>query len=1240
MSKRFIHFNRFGAYLGELTPMQATRTRNVDQCGVDKVELVLLDNGVDKYDRIVFCDSMRRTCEWIVMSSRESRAKNVPICTVNCYGSMQELSRHFMPTLRRGSKDTPEQALAKALDGTRWSVGQCDEGSGEYSVYHQSSLASVKDIAEAYKMEVEPVIELSADGNSIAKRSVCLVKRLGRASTALRLDYGSGLSGIDRVLSADDVVTRLYCYGKGVQTTDDDGNATGGYSRKITFADINGGKEYIQDDSLLEVWGVPGPDGSLVHTEGIFEDGDCEDKAVLLAEGRAALAERSKPIVSYEGTVEALGRAGFDANACDLGDNLQMVDTTFSKPLRLSGRVLEIVEDLLGDGSPSTVKVGNVIEGIVRRSDRVQQTIDRLTSSAGSWDSAATLGSAYLNGLIDGLNKVMNETGGYTYIKPGKGLFVYDKPEDANPTMCIQIGGGYFRIADGKNSDGTWNFRTLGNGHGLVADAIVSGTISANLIKAGTIQDKSGKNYWNLDASEFHLGPGATLDGKDIAVADAVIASVDVEYAQGSSRVTEPQGGWQTTAPQWVSGKYIWTRTKTTMQSGDIEYSEPVCISGRDGIDGANGVDGKDGERGPAGKDGVSTYFHRAYATSADGRQGFSTSYGSGKTYLGTYVDSVKADSTDPAKYQWSLIKGADGEDGVPGKNGTDGKTYYLHIAYATSADGKQGFSVSYGAGKTYIGQCVDLNVKDPTDPSAYTWSKIKGETGTGVSAVIEQYYLSTSSTAQSGGSWSEAQPAWSKGKYIWTRSKITWTDGSVTYTAPCLAKAINGSNQMAGSAIVSRVKLYAKNQSESVPPINAQNPELGWSEDIPQWSNGYFIWEMDRITYGDGSVNHSTPVLVAALNKANQSAYDLNQSLNDLDTTVNDLATDGVVTEAEKAAVKKIQQTIDKEKNELTTQFNSLKSNKSLNQYFLANVLSPSYDSAFGKGGSYGSLNTAISDVLKCTTKEALDSAMATYKSSYSTHSGNVNTYTAAARQAQHAIEQQDAKSMAQGLLDNYDDDLTQLKIFNRLTNNGTEQGIYMQDNKLYMNASYLAAGIIADVTNTNSWNLKTGYFKTTRGTIGGFTIDKYDISNNRLSLQDDGPHFIYDSKDIGFIGSNHLTKYPNVYGLNFNLKESGGYMSWAALKNADDPYYAMKLTYANKPNIGFTAYALNAGCDLDMHNWSIKNIGNGCTNTLRFSVITNANKDGSFTFSNGCSMKFEGGLLTHFVWAENNYS
>lgn len=813
MPKRFIHFNRFGAYVGELTPIQATRTRNVDQCGVDKVELILLDNGIDKYDRIVFTDSLRRTCEWIVMSSRESRASNVPVCKVNCYGSMQELSRHFMPTLRRGSGDSPSQALAKALDGTRWSVGPCDEGSGTYSVYHQSSLKSIEDIADAYKMEVKPLIELSLDGNSIAKRSVCLVKRIGRANTALRLDYGSGLSGIDRVLSADDVVTRLYCYGKGVQTTDEDGNATGGYSRKITFAEINGGKEYVQDDSLLQTWGVYGPDGTLVHAEGIFEDGDCEDKATLLAEGKAALAERSKPVVSYEGTVEALGRAGFDANACDLGDNLQMVDTTFPKPLRLTGRVLEIVEDLLGDGSPSSVKVGNIIEGITKRSDRVQQTIDRLTGSAGSWDDAATLGSSYLNGVIDGLNNVMNQTGGYTYIKPGKGLYVYDRREDDNPTMCIQIGGGYFRIADGKNADGTWNFRTLGNGHGLVADALVAGTIDANLIRAGVLQDKTGTNYWNLDTGDFRLAAGAQLGGKDIATTDTAIKSV---------------------------------------------------------------------------------------------------------------------------------------------------------------------------------------------------------------------------------------------------------------------------------------VKLYAKNMSDTVPPTNASNPELGWSEQLPEWSDGYYIWSMERITMGDGSVRYSTPVLESAYNKACQASHDAQSSLGDLDSTIKNATSDGIVTEAEKAAVKKAMQDVDKEREELSDQYRTLKANSALNSQYVQNILTPKYTAAFGstaEGGTYGEYCNRVNDVLKCKTADELKTAMLEYDTAYSAYSTAVKEYAAAATAARHAIEQKNASDYADGILSAYDEQLGQQEIFNRLTNNGAAQGVYMEGGKLYINASYMSAGTIADAKGRNSWNLKTGVLTTNYMTANNVT-------------------------------------------------------------------------------------------------------------------------------------------------------
>lgn len=87
-------------------------------------------------------------------------------------------------------------------------------------------------------------------------------------------------------------------------------------------------------------------------------------------------------------------------------------------------------------------------------------------------------------------------------------------------------------------------------------------------------------------------------------------------------------------------------------------------------------------------------------------------------------------------------------------------------------------------------------NISDPTCIQAAGENGEAGATGIGVSQIVEQYYLSTSSTTQTGGSWSTAQPAWEKGKYIWTRSEITWTDDSVTHTDPILAKAINGANE------------------------------------------------------------------------------------------------------------------------------------------------------------------------------------------------------------------------------------------------------------------------------------------------------------------------------------------------------------------------------------------------------------------------------------------------------------
>lgn len=126
------------------------------------------------------------------------------------------------------------------------------------------------------------------------------------------------------------------------------------------------------------------------------------------------------------------------------------------------------------------------------------------------------------------------------------------------------------------------------------------------------------------------------------------------------------------------------------------------------------------------GTDGKTTYLHIQYAPVQN-----PTAAQMSKTpnkYIGTYTDFSGVDSTDPSKYTWAKFEG---DQGVPGTPGANGKTPYFHIAYANSADGRTGFSVDDSVNKLYIGQYTDYTPDDSTDPARYSWTKIKGEQGT-----------------------------------------------------------------------------------------------------------------------------------------------------------------------------------------------------------------------------------------------------------------------------------------------------------------------------------------------------------------------------------------------------------------------------------------------------------------------------------------------------------------------------
>lgn len=798
------------AYVSTIGPEELLSLTHTDELnGEDSVDIVTTFALKQGY-RLVWADRLGKVHEHVCQDPKGLHAGGDTVYTDTAINSICETYGDYIEDKRPYGYGFL-QALNVCLGPTRWTAGKVDRtGTVDKGLtfYHTSAREALQSILECGG-ELET--EITVSGGKVTSRRVGIRSHRGAKGGHRRFTYTKDLASVSRTEHYG-AITACYGYGKGIETD------TGGYGRKLTFGDINNGKNYVEDATALRLYGRPDGRGGRAHVFGQYENSNCEDAATLLAETRAYLDSRKEPGMTYEADAVDLMQFGRDWEGVAVGDDVQIVDTCFSPALRCEGRVTKLVTDELGGAM--RVTLGNITETMTDMWLSQQQKLSSLSKRSSSWDVAASTPPSYLQQVMDSMNAQFNLAGNsYVHTSFERGLIFGSVPLDADGRsttgdgMAMQLCSQGFRIADGCKADGSWDWHTFGTGKGFFAEFICFGTMLGDLIKAGTIQDKSGKNYWNLDESEVHLGPGAKLDGKDIATTNTVVKST---------------------------------------------------------------------------------------------------------------------------------------------------------------------------------------------------------------------------------------------------------------------------------------VKLYAKNQSDSVPPINAQNPELGWSEDLPQWSNGYFVWSMERVTYGDGSVTHTAPVLEAAYNKAYQSAHDLTGSLNGLDTTVQDLAKDGVVTEAEKAAVKKAKQDVDKEREELTSQYNALKSNKALSAQFLSSVLGPRYTKAFGttdEGGTYGAYADKVDKVLMCKTAEELKAAMYEYDAAYGAYSSAVKDYADAATRARHAIEQKNASDYADGILSAYDEQMDQKAIFDRLTNGGAEQGLYMSNNRVYLNASYVATGTIADAKGRNTWNLKEGVLTTNYMTAKNIT-------------------------------------------------------------------------------------------------------------------------------------------------------
>ena len=593
---------------------------------VEGNKVAFVYNGKDYYLNIVHVEKDEFTVTATAWSlSFELINENVGAYKSESAMSFEEYVTAFDPerTVRIGINEVSDKRIS-------------NEWTGEATV-----LSRLFSVANVFDAEIEFQTVLNDDYS--LKEIVMNVYRehsdnntgVGEFRGDIKLRYGKNVTGIRKESSIENLYT-------GIRPTGKDG---------LTIQGIE--KEELDENGVVEFY-TQGPDIRAPQARDRFpsnlinkEDGyifmpksyDTDNKDKLYSMALSDLRTASEPVVTYDVT-------GYFDTA--IGDTVEIEDEEYVPTLYLSARVSEQVRSFTNPQANKTVFT-NFKELQPEISEDLLQKVEDLINKTKIYTSSISTD----NGIIFKNNE------GVTNLTAN----VMDNGIDRTESFTIRWFKGGNHIYDGR-------------------------TIKVQAL------DVESKAVYKFEARDTE---GVLRGFEEVTVTDV---------SDGKDGEQGPQG-----------------------EKGEQGEQGPPGPQGAPGLDGIQGPKGDQGIPGKDGKDGKTQYTHIAYANSADGRTDFSVS-DSNREYIGMYVDFTQNDSADPTKYAWSKIKGADGANGTPGKPGADGKTPYLHIAYANSADGNTGFSTTDGTNKLYIGQYTDYTQADSTDAAKYTWTKIKGEQG------------------------------------------------------------------------------------------------------------------------------------------------------------------------------------------------------------------------------------------------------------------------------------------------------------------------------------------------------------------------------------------------------------------------------------------------------------------------------------------------------------------------------
>lgn len=507
------------------------------------------------------------------------------------------------------------------------------------------------------------------------------------------------------------------------------------------------------DDTDSEYSGMYGKEGYLLELENELIDSDqLETVASIIGEQIVGARFRNlegdlvyNPLIEFGDMVYTYDRLGnkYLTPLTDVSGNvggLTTVKTQADDPIRGSS-------DFYGNSTKTIVAARQMVQKEKSaREEAIQRLAETLKSSSGLY-----------------MTQEPQQDGSIIY-------YMHNKATIAESNIIWKLTAEAFAVSIDGGKTYPYGFAVTGE---LIIRLLYAEGINADYINAGTliVRDKSGNVIFEadmdtgtvtLDGSYVTIG-GKPLDEKieDVenmaALARNMTMQLDNDYQgipvdsdgnytefpectttatvmYGTQDITD-NCTYTITTSQNIQGNWnketkTYTVTGLTADSGWVNikaaYLNNLVVSKQFSL--AKQYAGPQGIPG-VGIDGKTTYLHIRYAPVQN-----PTAAQMSKTpdkYIGTYTDFSGVDSTDPSKYTWAKFEGDQGAQGVPGTPGVNGKTPYFHIAYANSADGRTGFSVDDSVNKLYIGQYTDYTPDDSTDPTKYSWTKIKGEQGT-----------------------------------------------------------------------------------------------------------------------------------------------------------------------------------------------------------------------------------------------------------------------------------------------------------------------------------------------------------------------------------------------------------------------------------------------------------------------------------------------------------------------------